>query len=302
MSKSNVVTIDPAQEAEQERASEAWPYTRFMPPMVPALLNRYAAAKSDIRYYLNGVCIELDGRYMNAIATDGHRITVVRFFCSAPAHAGEIDGGKAPSLAELVESWPDPMNVEPEGLERIVLPGDAIRKRWSSGGGAAAKLPAAFELAEVAGKPGAVLDHVELQGVGGRFPDWRRVTFPALDECPHEWLAAKIAEAEADNNGETPEILTLEAGKLKALAPAFASRTSIGMNAKYVQDAMATHIALQGAVNTAPNYRGVRMDIMDNRSVLGFTSNGEGVLNSDDVGNKQEFVFQAITKIMPMRL
>ncbi len=35
---------------------------------------QYAMAQQDIRYYLNGVLLVIDGKYLKAVATDGHRL------------------------------------------------------------------------------------------------------------------------------------------------------------------------------------------------------------------------------------
>ena len=46
----------------------------------------YAMAhKNDIRYYLNGMLLETDGKNARLVATDGHRLHAVRF---------EVDGGE----------------------------------------------------------------------------------------------------------------------------------------------------------------------------------------------------------------
>ncbi len=39
---------------------------------------QYAMAQQDIRYYLNGVLLVIDGKFLRAVATDGHRLA----FCS----------------------------------------------------------------------------------------------------------------------------------------------------------------------------------------------------------------------------
>ena len=39
------------------------------------LLVQYAMAQQDIRYYLNGLLLLLDGGQIKVIATDGHRLS-----------------------------------------------------------------------------------------------------------------------------------------------------------------------------------------------------------------------------------
>ena len=39
------------------------------------LLVQFAMAQQDIRYYLNGMLLVLDGEQMQVVATDGHRLS-----------------------------------------------------------------------------------------------------------------------------------------------------------------------------------------------------------------------------------
>lgn len=45
------------------------------------LLDRttFSMAVLDVRYFLNGLLLELDGQFLNAVATDGHRLALARF-------------------------------------------------------------------------------------------------------------------------------------------------------------------------------------------------------------------------------
>jgi len=47
--------------------------------------THFSMAQQDVRYYLNGMLLETAGKYLRAVATDGHRLAL----CQA-----EIDGGK----------------------------------------------------------------------------------------------------------------------------------------------------------------------------------------------------------------
>jgi DNA polymerase-3 subunit beta len=49
-----------------------------------------AAAKNDVRYYLNGVLIEIDGNTLRAVATDGHRLHLAETSIDAQASEHQI--------------------------------------------------------------------------------------------------------------------------------------------------------------------------------------------------------------------
>lgn len=114
------------------------------------------AAKSDIRYYLNGVAIEVHYDRAIVLATDGHRIFVGR-------------------SAAKAESFPGPAPVT------YIVPRELVERALKalpkSRGGASFALQFTFNLSEHK-------QEVEIRAIdatfGGalidaRFPDWRRV-------------------------------------------------------------------------------------------------------------------------------
>jgi DNA polymerase-3 subunit beta len=46
----------------------------------------FAMAQQDVRYYLNGLLMEFDGKYVRTVATDGHRLA----FCQIEKHIKEL--------------------------------------------------------------------------------------------------------------------------------------------------------------------------------------------------------------------
>lgn len=53
----------------------------------------YAMAQQDVRYYLNGLLLELDGSFIRAVASDGHRLA----WCEQPLNV-PVDGTHQPIL------------------------------------------------------------------------------------------------------------------------------------------------------------------------------------------------------------
>lgn len=54
------------------------------------LLDRtaFAMANQDVRYYLNGLLLDLDGKTLRGVATDGHRLALAEAELAAPAEGG----------------------------------------------------------------------------------------------------------------------------------------------------------------------------------------------------------------------
>ena len=50
-------------------------------------LTQFAMAQQDVRYYLNGLLLEIGGDYLRAVATDGHRLAAA----DIPLDAGAAD-------------------------------------------------------------------------------------------------------------------------------------------------------------------------------------------------------------------
>jgi DNA polymerase-3 subunit beta len=126
-----------------------------LPPLKTAHIRAALifASKEDVRYYLNGVCIEVapDGAYI--VATDGHRMFAVREPCE----------GLVPRLGNKCYIVPR------AALESILKTskGDSMLVRPSDDG-----KTAVLEF-------GGVSATCTL--IDGRFPDWRRV-IPAKDQ------------------------------------------------------------------------------------------------------------------------
>lgn len=55
--------------------------------------THFSMAQQDVRYYLNGLLVETDGKYLRAVATDGHRLALCQV---------QLDGKKMPQQQVIV--------------------------------------------------------------------------------------------------------------------------------------------------------------------------------------------------------
>ena len=291
MNKTNVVSIDPAQLDEQEQASapELVEISHAMPMAFLALCNKFAAARGDVRYYLNGVLIEAAPDYFTVVATDGHRLSAIR-------------GTNNPVIGEkIAETWGD---AKPEGTLDLIVPGDKIKQHFGSYSAAHAKAVTGFTLRQVEGaKPDSVkvegqLDNVLIEGIEGRFPDWRRVTPEMGAETDRQkWIKAELeAQAPSVDFQCSPQEAQDLHDDLAAL--------QIGFNCGYVADAMTMHKCLEKLRGAAGKYQGVRMTVRDNASSVRFdstTSQYSPGYQSTSV-DESELAFASMSIVMPMRI
>jgi len=122
-----------------------------------------AMAKNDIRYYLNGLHIETNGRETRIVATDGHRMNVARV-----KHydflVGE-DGKRTAIEAELTD------------IESVIIPAELVKSIVTH------KFPKSYKHSDVTISTegdkvtATVMGGVQYSAlrVDGKFPDWRRV-------------------------------------------------------------------------------------------------------------------------------
>jgi DNA polymerase-3 subunit beta len=122
------------------------------------------APKSDIRYYLNGVCVDVRAGTVTLVATDGHRLLAV------------------PVSADNVESATDGQYIIPRDTLDAVKP--------AKYGKSAA--PITVEIVDaritITGATTATSPTVD-----GRFPDWRRVTPTSANNEPAQYQPEYIA-------------------------------------------------------------------------------------------------------------
>ena len=123
------------------------------------------APKSDIRYYLNGVCVDVRAGLVTLVATDGHRLLAV------------------PVTADNVESATDGQYIIPRETLEAVKPVKVPRSDT---------LPLTIEIEgariTITGATTATSPTVD-----GRFPDWRRVTPTSASNEPAQYQPEYIA-------------------------------------------------------------------------------------------------------------
>ena len=123
------------------------------------------APKSDIRYYLNGVCADVRAGLVTLVATDGHRLLTV------------------PVTADDVENAIDGQYIIPRDVLDAVKPVKVPRSD---------NLPLTIEIVDtritITGATTATSPTID-----GRFPDWRRVTPATASGIPAQYQPEYIA-------------------------------------------------------------------------------------------------------------
>ncbi|MDH4055505.1 MAG: DNA polymerase III subunit beta [Gammaproteobacteria bacterium] len=87
-SKFNLVTL-PAAEFPVVEDIKAGQTISVSQAVLGRLIEKthFSMAQQDVRYYLNGMLLETGGKYLRAVATDGHRLAL----CKAALPGGELD-------------------------------------------------------------------------------------------------------------------------------------------------------------------------------------------------------------------
>lgn len=154
-----LITI-PAPDFPQPRDDDATPVTTELdaPALAEALQRvHYAASRDDVRYYLNGVLIDIaeDGT-TDLVATDGHRCAHCPLSTRLSALAAH-------------------------GARQLILPTHGVNHLLPVLAGAE-RAELTLSSRSLALSAGARWTHTRL--VEGRYPDWRRV-LPAPDDLAH---------------------------------------------------------------------------------------------------------------------
>ena len=130
----------------------------------------FSMAQQDIRYYLNGLLLVVDGRQVIAVATDGHRLA----YCAVETGSldtGEVEESESPDPAHAVSRTPAHGSVT-ERHEVIVPRKSILELQRLLGDG---DEPVTIDLA--ANQVRFTFGNVELISklVEGKFPDYQRV-------------------------------------------------------------------------------------------------------------------------------
>ena len=140
--------------------------------IIKALL--ITAPKSDVRFYLNGVLLEVRAEHATLVATDGHMLLAV------PLPADAIEGERMVGDYIIPRTLLD--SVKPAKIGRTVL-------------------PLALEISASPGAQGQTIYTLTLKGathgidrsVDGRFPDWRRAIPAKASGDPVQFDARLVA-------------------------------------------------------------------------------------------------------------
>jgi len=123
------------------------------------------APKTDIRYYLNGVCVDVRQGTVTLVATDGHRLLAV------------------PVAADDIQSAMEGQYIIPRETLEAVKPVKVPRSD---------NLPLTIEIVDaritITGATTATSPTID-----GRFPDWRRVTPTSANNEPAQYQPEYIA-------------------------------------------------------------------------------------------------------------
>lgn len=110
-----------------------------------------ASGRKDIRFYLNGVRVICKGRNVTLVATDGFRL-----------HVGSFKDGSAVRFDF-----------------EVTLPIEAVRAALDTS-------DLVIELKRYLGGRWTLPRHVQFEGVGGKYPNWRRITPDPLATGPFD--------------------------------------------------------------------------------------------------------------------
>lgn len=98
--------------------------------------THFAMAHQDVRYYLNGLLLELRGGRVRAVATDGHRLAL----CDAPLEVGSVDNQvilprkAVMELGRLLEASDEPVTLEISNSHlRVMLPNGSFTTKLIDG-------------------------------------------------------------------------------------------------------------------------------------------------------------------------
>lgn len=133
------------------------------------------AARKDIRYYLNGIAVDLrDPAAPTLVATDGHRLIAVDLLAHDPS-VEITQGGVLPKIDVSIIPIDALLKIKPAKVGRTELPltitlCDPVKITDASTGETVGF--DRFTLARIATSPDAA---VTCRLVDGRYPDWRRV-------------------------------------------------------------------------------------------------------------------------------
>jgi DNA polymerase-3 subunit beta len=184
----------PAKEFPSTEISEFQTEIELEQKVLRSLLEdtMFAMAQQDVRYYLNGLLLEVDNKTVRAVATDGHRLALKEI---------EADTGA-------------------EGEIQIIIPRKAVLEiaRLLQGGEQKTKLQIGKNHVRLQ------IDHIQFTSklIDGKFPDYQRVV-PEISSTPlkanREAFKQSLTRASILSNEKYRGVrLSLSKGNIRALA------------------------------------------------------------------------------------
>lgn len=226
--------------------------------------TQFAMAQQDVRYYLNGLLLEVQGARLRAVATDGHRMAV--------------------GVARLPAPSPEPM--------RVIVPRKSVIEmlRVLGDGDEPAQLRLGRDRVGLA--CGGVEFHSKV--IDGSFPDYERVIpkgYPHQADIDRDSFAAALTRTAILSNEKLRAVrLEFEAGRVRLRANnAENEEAEEELEVQYLGDPLEIGFNVGYLLDAAGAMRGPRVR-------LEFADGASSILLYDPDGGAFQYV------VMPMRL
>jgi DNA polymerase-3 subunit beta len=225
----------------------------------------FAMAQQDVRYYLNGLLLDLDGRSLKAVASDGHRLAV----------------------------FEEPLDLDTRGGRQIIVPRKGVLELARLLGGNEDVVTLRIASNSVRVDLGAVSFAAKL--IEGRFPDYQRV-------MPRELTRSFRVDKEAFK-GALTRVSVLSSEKYKSVSldvDEESVMTLKSQNPEHEDAEERLSVVLEGkglSVGFNASYLLDALSHVDSEEAkLSFTENANSCLIEDSDDHRFKFI------VMPMRL
>jgi DNA polymerase-3 subunit beta len=225
----------------------------------------FAMAQQDVRYYLNGLLLDLDGRMLRTVASDGHRLAV----------------------------FESPLELDADSGRQIIIPRKGVLELGRLLGEGEETVTVQIAPNTVRVNLGAVSFAAKL--IEGRFPDFQRVM--PRDLARVIWVDKDIFKA------ALTRVSVLSNEKYKSIAMEVDEEAVMSLKAQNPEHEEAEErvpVQLEGAGLSVGFNAAYLLDAINNvdsaRVRLSFTENANSCLIEDSEDSRFKFI------VMPMRL